>query len=370
MKVAEKTNISADAEGSQGEGRYRYVKNIKQDEREKDMEDKNTAFIEDMVGRAETIEEFKEEIMPVLKSQKDMWLKKINEIWKESGIPKKAFASMCRVSRPTIDSWLNEGVIPRKRESFIRVGMIAGYDVDTMNRFLKRYGRYPELYIKNMEDCICMYVLENYRETSLEKYDYILKSISDVGVVSGDSEKDNVSTAKFESKLSEVHGEDELEKFITENRAVFASAYSKFYSFVKLSIRDKMERYNTKHLVELEDAEGWPSYLRSCVSGINTNKWQPERNVVISIGLYLDMEKDEINYMLELAHMDPLCARNVFESAIIFAVENAVLSRNEDEESWDDESAYLIEIRRSLEKMDVKEITDFVKGLPEDDDYD
>lgn len=334
------------------------------------MEDKNTAFIEDMVGRAETIEEFKQEIMPVLKSQKEMWKKRINEIWSESGISKKNFASMCRVSRPTIDSWLNEGVIPRKRESFIRVGMIAHYDVDTMNRFLKRFGRYPELYIKNMEDCICMYVLENHRETSLEKYDYILNSISDAGIADGGVEKDNVSTAKFESRLQEVHDEDALEKFITENRAVFASAYSKFYSFVKLSIRDKMEKYNTKHLIELEDADGWPSYLRSCVSGINTKKWQPERNVIISIGLYLDMEKDEINYMLELAHMDPLCARNVFESALIFVIENVMLNRDIDEDDWDDGSEYLKEIRRDLEKLDIKEITDFVKCLPEDDDYD
>ena len=37
--------------------------------------------------------------------------------------------------------------------------MIAQYDIERMNQLLQRYGRYPALYSKNLEDCVCIFVL-------------------------------------------------------------------------------------------------------------------------------------------------------------------------------------------------------------------
>ena len=37
------------------------------------------------------------------------------------------------------------------------------------------------------------------------------------------------------------------------------------------------------------------------------------------------MDADEINHMLDLAQMEHLCAKSPFESAIIYALENAKL---------------------------------------------
>ena len=81
--------------------------------------------------------------------------------------------------------------------------------------------------------------------------------------------------------------------------------------------------------------QGWSSSLRQCVSAINQNKWYPTRNKVISLGLHLSMDHEQIDELLELAHMEPLCAKNA---------------------------------REILSKLKLPEIDSFLAELPEEDD--
>lgn len=66
--------------------------------------DLETVVIKDEISRCESIDELRENIFPRIKSQQEQWSKKINEIIEESGLTKSKFASICNVSRVTVNN--------------------------------------------------------------------------------------------------------------------------------------------------------------------------------------------------------------------------------------------------------------------------
>ena len=329
--------------------------------------DKNsidTVYIRDEISRCESIPELKEKILPLLKSQQEQWKGKIAEIISETGCTKDQFSAKCGVTRQTVYKWC-KGAIPRSRELFIRIGLAAGYDLERMNQLLMRYGRYPALYSKSLTDCVCIYVLEHFKGEDLpEKYSEILNKISKYIIETAPGTED-VATKHFDEKLSEVGSEDELDVFIKENIAVFSMAYNSLYSSILATISANY----TDNEYELAESQGWSSSLRQCVSRINKNKWNPTRNKIISLGLHLSMDHDQIDELLEKAHMEPLYARNIFESIIMFILDDAELNNmlDEDTENYDPD-ALCRYAKRVFEELDIPETDFFISEISEIDD--
>lgn len=327
-----------------------------------------TEYIKDEVAFCEDIEIFKREILPMLESQQVQWARKFAEILEESGLSKTKFAELCEVSRVSVNKWC-KGSIPKNRETFLRIGMAADYDMEHMNQLLQRYGQYPALYSKSLEDCVCIFVLNNYAGTEkISKYQYILNKIKENIFRDEAAEADNVSTAKFDEQVAGLQGEEELEQFITDNIAMFSFAYHKFYAYVKMTINANYPIAATS-INDMADGQEWSSSLRQCVSAIRQNKWYPTRNKIISLGLHLSMDGEQIDEMLELAHMEPLCAKNIFESVIMFVLENARVNNMLNEASEDYDQDELCKYARSvLEELDLPEVEAFISELPEKDD--
>ena len=101
-----------------------------------------TVYLRDEISRCEDVFELKERILPMLKTQQDQWKDKINALIGESGLTKTRLAEMIGVSRMAVNKWCN-GAIPKNRETFLRIGMAAGYNREKMDQLLMRYGRYP-----------------------------------------------------------------------------------------------------------------------------------------------------------------------------------------------------------------------------------
>ena len=327
-----------------------------------------TEYIRDEIARCEDIDELKKNIFPLIKSQQEEWIRKVKEIIEKNGYSKTKFAELCGVSRVTVDKWC-KGSIPKNRETFLRIGMAAKYDIEQMNVLLQRYGRYPALYSKSLEDCVCMFVLsKNYGEETIEKYKYILAKIKE-SIIRDDADDtvENESTTKFDAKLSKVSSEDELERFITENIAMFSYTYYKFYTYVNECIAVNSQQYATS-IFEMAEGQGWSSSLRQCVSAITNNKWYPTRNKIISLGLHLSMDHEQIDLMLKLAHMEPLCAKNIFESIIMFILDDAslndMLDADSDEYDPDELCRYAKEVMSGLE---LPEVASFISELAEID---
>ncbi len=326
-----------------------------------------TVYIRDEIAKCEDIDELKKSIFQMIESQQKQWTRKINDIIQESGLTKSKFADISGVSRVAVNKWCN-GSIPKNRETFLRIGMAAGYGREKMDQLLQRYGHYPALYAKSLEDCVCIFVLDkDYGEETLEKYNYILGKIKE-NIIRSDEEAEDISTVVFDEKLSGVKNEDELEAFIAENTAIFSTAYHKFYAYVKMHIMANYQNFGGS-VFELAEGQRWSSSLRQCVSAIRQGKWYPTRNKIISLGLHLSMDHDQINEMLELAHMEHLCAKNAFESVIIFILEDASLNNKLDADSEEFDPDELCRYAREvLEKFDLPEVESFITELPEMDD--
>lgn len=327
-----------------------------------------TEIIKDEIARCEDVDELIERIFPMLESQEKQWSHKMCEIIKTSGLRQGEFAKRCGMSRVTVNNWCN-GVIPKNRERFLRIGMAAGYGKEEMNQLLVRYGRYPKLYPKSLEDCVCIFVLgKEYGEETLKKYNYILNKIKE-NIIKDDTDGiTNVDTEKFNEKLSDIKDEDELEKFISDNIATFSTTYHRFYTNVKMYIKTNYQKYG-ETFSELAAAQGWSSSLKQCVSEINQHKWYPTRNKIISLGLHLSMDHEMIDYMLEAAQMEPLCAKNIFESVIMFILDDASLNNilNTESEEFDPDELCRY-ARKVLNKIDLPQVKSFITELSEMND--
>ena len=326
-----------------------------------------TVFIRDEIAKCEDIEDLKQQIFPLLNSQQEQWKLKVNEIISSNGFNKMSFANACGVSRVTVDKWC-KGAIPKNRETFLRIGMAAGYDRKQIDQILQRYGRYPKLYSKSLEDCICIYIInKGLGKDALEEYDLILNMIKD-SLGKSTATAEDASTVLIDERLAQVKDKEDLSRFITENAAVFSSAYYKFYAYVKMCIKANYEGY-AGSIFELAESQEWSSSLRQCVSAIRQNKWYPTRNKIISLGLHLSMDHDQIDEMLELAHMEPLCAKNIFESVIMFILDDASLNNIMDTEAEEYDPDELCRYAREvLEGIELPEIEEFITELPENYD--
>lgn len=330
--------------------------------------DLETVYIEDEISKCEDINELRSKILPMVKSQQEQWAYKVNEIIMTNGYTKSKFAELCGVSRVTVDKWC-KGSIPKNRETFLRIGMVAQYNIEDMNQLLQRYGRYPALYSKSLEDCICIFVLSNnFGNETINKYQYILNKIKENIIRDDAKEMENVTTAKFDAKLLQVQDEEELERFITENIAMFSYTYHKFYAYVKMCINANYKDYSSS-IFDMAEGQGWSSSLRQCVSAIRQNKWYPTRNKIISLGLHLSMNHEQINEMLELAHMEPLCAKNIFECVIMYVLDDASLNNmlDADWETYDPDELckYAKEV---LDELHLPEAEFFISEIAEIDD--
>lgn len=330
-----------------------------------DRNELETNFIRDEIERCEDIGQLKSEILPMIRTQQEQWASKVNAIIVEKGFTKSKFAELCQVSRVSVDKWC-KGSIPKNRETFLRIGMAAGYDLERMNQFLQRYGQYPALYSKSLEDCVCIFVINHhFGEDTIKKYYYILNKIKENIIRADTKELSDICTIAFDEKLSEVQSEDMLEQFINENVSAFASTYHRFYAYVKMYIMSNYQ-LGASSVNNMAEGQGWSSSLRQCVSAIRQDKWYPTRNKIISLGLHLSMDHEQIDEMLQLAHMEPLCAKNIFESVIMFILDDASLNNMLDMSSEEFDPDELCRYAREvLSELDLPEVDAFISELPE-----
>lgn len=289
----------------------------------------NTKYLNERILHSDDLASFKDEILSILQAEREAWSAKIEDIIAQNGYTKESFAKLCEVSRPAVSKWCG-GALPSSRDDYIRIGFAAHYTLDEMNAFLQRYGHYPALYAKSLEDSVYIFALNS--ENCPHTYDLCCDTIAAIKERIEDTNDDSdtsYETSEMSEALMKARSVAELREFIQSHAAGYRNAYAKFYAYVNafliannISFADSRD-YSVHSLA---NAQGWTSSLRQCVSAIRQKKWLPLRRKVIALGLHLNMTTEQINEMLKLAHMEPLCAKNPVESSIIYAVEDADLN--------------------------------------------
>ena len=322
-----------------------------------------TGIIESNISSCDSIEELQEQILPLLQDLRAKWVEKIEEIIHKKGYTCRDLARLCQVSEPAVRKW-RKGSLPQSRNMYIRIGFAAGYNLDEMNAFLKRYGRCPQLYVRSLEDSVCIFVLQsNVLPRTYETYCDVLELLRNQ--MQGDKdvkEAHAYTTSHLNNCFSNLKSLEEMFAFVKENAASFKQAYSKLYNYVIMFLRvnlgdDPMVsadgRKPSFHAMANESQ--WSSSLRHCISEIRNKKWFPLRHKIISLGLHLNMDGDGINQMLQYAQMEPLYVKNPIEAAVVWAIEEAKLSTFEDEIIMDGSSDLCEFVKSVLLKLQLSD---------------
>lgn len=331
------------------------------------MSDISTGYLYDVASRSESLEEYKKLLVSIA-DQKKNWIQIIKQIVSENEYSGSAFARACGVSRQAAQKWMS-GAVPKKRETFIRIGFAAHYDLDQMNYFLQRYGRCNKLYPKCLEDLVYIFVLSSETiEHSYKSCQSIIDLLKvELTTTENDDQGESCETMALLESLSSLSTLPEMLSFVADNTSVYRNQYSRLYAYVEDFIQRNLlsDGIEEDSVYNLANSQQWSSSLRHCVSEISQKKWYPDRNKIISLGIHLNMDVEQINKMLELAQMEELCAKNPFENAIIYALENAKL---EDIIYTDGTDSLCRYVRNVLESLDYSGVDFFMDELPENYD--
>lgn len=293
-----------------------------------DITGNSTEIIGTRIQQCDELETL-QKILSNLPSDSLAWKKKINNVIKASGCSQTEFAILCGVSRSTVNKWC-AGAIPCGRDDFIKIGFAAQYNLDEMNTFLQRYGKYPALYAKSLEDSVYIFVLHS--ETLPHTYAFCKEIIDRFEELMHDEQTDApecCGTVELNRELLRLDSVDRLTEFVQKNAVVYKRAYEKLYAYINAFVEMNNSDFVTYRLYSVDflaKSQQWSASLRRCMSEIRQKKWFPIRQRVIALGLHLNMTTEQIDEMLVLAQMEKLCAKNLVEAAIIYAVVDADLN--------------------------------------------
>lgn len=333
------------------------------------MDNISTGYLYDVVSRSEDIDEYKK-LLYGIADQKKEWIQIIDKIVKDNGYSAAELGRLCGVSRQAAQKWI-KGSLPKKRETFIKIGFAAHYNLEEMNFFLQRYGRCTKLYPRSLEDSVYIFVLNSDTiEHTYESCQSIIDLLNvELTTTQDDGKSENYETMKVLESLTNLSTLAEMLTFVANNATIYRTQYSRLYEYIedfidKNLLSDGMEDDNVTNLA---CSQQWSASLRQCVSEISQKKWYPQRNKIISLGIHLNMNLEQINKMLDYAQMEAICAKNPFENAIIYALENAQL---EDIIRTDGTDVLCRYVKKILESLDYSGVDFFLEELPKDYDED
>ena len=268
------------------------------------------------------------------------WKAFINYLLDSGGYSYTKFARLCGISRNTIISWCENGKIPRSREQFIRIGFAVNMSIPDINDFLQRYGKYPKLNAKNIEDAVTIFSLSNYLsyEQCMELKEHFSSILCDVlnqRKAKKNTEYIYFSTEQLEHELVSVKTLLDFEIFVEKNADAFANCYvqlldfiDSYISFNTVSINGRPGTLNS-FLEENIDNPALIASFNTMISKLRRYGTIPSRIHLIALGIHFRMTADDINTMLYFAGMEPLCVKDKLESIILFAAECAIIQNPE-----------------------------------------
>ncbi len=347
----------------------------------------------------------------ILETQEN-WKQFFNKELEKRGLSINSYKNYCEVSYNTVKKW-SEGTLPKTRQNFIRIGLAFRYSVGEMNRLLQRYGKYSSLYPKSWEDSVCIFTINNYRsdrrESLVKKYEELKLKYAQIVTSADVSINPNngaCGTATLTSELNKTEGETAFENYMKAHIPSFADSHGKLIKFIDDFINAADERNelqiiggkakdndNKNIFVKDQDITAYAGYRRNkrfrsmCdtqLSKLRNHREMPTRKNLIILGICLNMGLEEVNYLLSLANMEPLCPKDTVECMLIYAlmmvdttqpefmVDHAIKLREAGDQEWKNYCDYFLRYYESKynqddydEKIDAVEnsVADYVASV-------
>lgn len=284
------------------------------------------------------------------------WKKYINHLVEVNGGKYTRFAQQTGFSKNTIKKWCIEGKKPQNRDDFIKIAFGVNMNLEETNVLLQKYGSYAELYPKDLNDAIIIYLLNRrqsdfdnpqFSYASIELWTNRLASIREEIIQSQKrrieqiSNSSNVQTTLALHTIKAIDNDKDFETYILQNKSVFFSTYDKLICFIDDFMGMQKEKHSQLHdedepgysLHALAQQKGLNKTLENAISMLKQNRILPKRHQLITLGVLLNMTEQDINLMLNLANMLPLYPRDQIDALMIYLLSKAVEENPELESS-------------------------------------
>lgn len=280
------------------------------------------------------------------------WRAHLTPMLKQRRLKYAEIATGLHVSESTAKGFLRK--IPAKREYVIMLAMMMKLTVDETNDLLMRWAKFQKLYSRNPHDAIWIYLLEkggsNRPHDLFCQYDNTFQQIRrEYQRQKGQLSENPLNTQLFfdalvqEARSSETDLDAVDPGFIAameKGMPSFEQGYQKlldhidslFTSFVDdvKQMRDTEDlppdasrRMRSKHSANntFQNDDSWRQIYYRKIRDLKNRKIIPCRAFLIALGLRLGMNTDQLNYLLDLAGMGPLCPKDKLEGTVVFYLE-------------------------------------------------
>lgn len=285
----------------------------------------NTVEMYEQVINCEEIDELKE-IINKYSPYYSRWRDYINDILLNNGLSYEKLGKICGLSKNTIKSWVRDNKVPKNREVFIKFGLGLRYSLHQMNHILQRYGKYPRLYSRSLEDAICIYVISHYpKDAQVNAYEeYKRLKEKYLNIIDTKNKRKYLAnsdndTFDMENKIIESKDEQEFLEFIKENEVEFMNSYYKLIDYITAFVKAENVESSYHSLVIGKNMD---KGFEKMISNLRNWGEVPNRNRLIALGINLNMSLTEINQMLEYANMERLCPKDKIECIILYVLVN------------------------------------------------
>lgn len=303
-----------------------------------------------LIGQCENQQEY-EELVQAHQALYVGWREHILPLLRQNELTAKQVAEGCQVSLATASSFSRK--IPAKRENVIMLAMMMSLTVEETNDLLMRWAKFQKLYSRHPEDAIWIYLLEkggsrhpaqlfaDYYAVYQNLYQDYLKQQAEPERAASDLDTriahQLVRNAAAESDATNDAVNDL--RFILLFQTLlpsFQQGYQKLLDYIdlyfpdleaeedrKLGLEDLVQRTGGKLTLNQLFA-GNPACLDRYYTKLRKLRKQhriPSRSFLIALGIHLGMATDQLNHLLDLAGMGPLCPKDRLEGTIVFYLE-------------------------------------------------
>ena len=285
----------------------------------------DTQIGNDEVGRCESLDELKS----ILDQKSDCyqdWKYFINRLVEKNHLNYTQMGKICHCSKNTVKKWCNEGTLPQNRDVFIKIALGMYMSLPNTNDLLQRYGKYSALNPKVLGDAVAIFALNHPQKNTeydpVDYYHYLLERCKRKldASAAGETTQD-IDTQVFAEEMLEGETEQEFEQFILKYSGVYKTAYKKLLQYLEAFIKA-----HSNNIHEFIQQHGLNASFEKMLSNLKHKGEVPKRMKLIVLGLHLNMSLQQLNDMLALAYMEPICSKDKVECAVLYAVENAYLN--------------------------------------------
>lgn len=267
----------------------------------------------------------------IMKSLDEKQLMKINDLVQNVHPSYKEivnrFVYRAGVDRKTANSWLVAR--PTKREHIFWIATCLGLNENELDRLLVRYAKSYRVYERSPFDVILKFQWQNGLENLWEgatlkkqykqleqQYQLKYSKTNRQSTLSSSSK----NTQVLASYLDEIHDVERLLQFFDEHMPEFRNRSGKIIRYLDLWLGGR-----NIHQVLIDQCGDGANYLEAVISDLRNNRRYPTRKKLLQLGIAFRMPQDNLNDFLECGGYEPLCPKDIVETALICILNNMAI---------------------------------------------